>query len=102
MVYSLLGSLLVKDWDVSRSTLERTWAINFRDVKIPATNRFSKCQTCERLKKMLHTRNIEAGHDLREEDFERLQHDKVNKYIFNFINTTFCIIHFFRNIICYI
>ena len=77
----MLGCLLVKDWNVSRSTLERTWAIYFLDVKIPATNRFYKCETCERLKKMLHTGNMEASHDLKEEDFEKLQHDKVDKHI---------------------
>ena len=77
MVYSLLASLLVKDSNVSRSTLEQTRAIYFSDVKIPATNRFSKCETCEMLKKMLHAANIEASHDLREEDFEKLKHDNV-------------------------
>jgi hypothetical protein len=81
MVYSLLGSLLVKDCNVSWSTLERTWAIYFTDVKIPATNRFSKCENCERLKKMLHTRNVEVGHDLREKVFENLRHDKLDKNI---------------------
>jgi hypothetical protein len=30
---------------------------------------------------MLHTRNIEACHDLREEDLEKLQHDNVDKNI---------------------
>jgi hypothetical protein len=30
---------------------------------------------------MLRTRNIEAGHDLMEENFEKLQHDKVDKNI---------------------
>jgi len=84
MVYSLLGCLLVKDKNVSRSTLERTWAIYFSDVKIPATIRFSKCETCERLKKMLHNKgNIEAGHDLREVDFEKLQDHKLDKNNFD-------------------
>ena len=82
MVYSLLGSRLVNVWNVCRSTREQTWAIKFSDVKIPATNRFPKCETCERLQKMLHTYNIEAGHDLREEDFEKRQHDKVYKTFF--------------------
>jgi hypothetical protein len=45
---------------------------------------------------MLHTGNIEASHDLREKDFEKLQHDKVNKNIFDLIHTTFSIIHFFK------
>jgi glutaredoxin len=52
--------------------------IFFANVKIPATNRFSKCEHCERLKKMLHTGNIEEGHDLNKEEFEKLQHEKVS------------------------
>jgi len=41
-------------------------------------------------------RKIETSHDLREEDFEKLQQDKVDKIIFDLINTTFSIIHFFK------
>jgi len=49
----------------------------FQDVKIPATNRFSKCEHCERLKKMINTGDIEAGHNLSPEEYEKLQYDKV-------------------------
>ena len=49
----------------------------FQDVKIPATNRFSKCEHCERLKKMINTGDIEAGHNLSPEEYEQLQYDKV-------------------------
>ena len=49
----------------------------FQDVKIPATNRFSKCEHCERLKKMINTGDIEAGHNLSTEEYEKLQYDKV-------------------------
>ena len=49
----------------------------FQDVKIPTTNRFSKCEHCERLKKMINTRDIEAGHNLSSEEYEQLQYDKV-------------------------
>jgi hypothetical protein len=65
------------DWIISKSTLERVWSTYFSDVKIPATNRFSKCQTCERLKKMIHSGNIEVGHDLSQEDLQKLGNDKV-------------------------
>ena len=92
MLYSLLGSLLVKIWNASRSTLERRWAIYFSDVKIPATDRFSKCESCESLKKMLHTGNIEVGHDLKEEDLGKLKHDKVDKSILLLSTTIFSII----------
>jgi hypothetical protein len=74
----LLDPLLVKECNVSRYTLKRTWAIYFPGVKIPETNRFSKCELCERLKKILHTGNIEASHDLKEADLGKLQHDKAN------------------------
>ena len=70
-------SLLVQDLTVSRSTLERIWSMYFQDVKIPATNRFSKCEHCERLKKMINTGDIEAGHNLSPEEYEKLQYDKV-------------------------
>jgi len=43
---------------------------------------------------MSHTGNIEACHDIREEDFEKLQHDKVDKTYFDLISSTFSIIHF--------
>ena len=52
--------------------MERTWAIHFPYVKIPANNRFSKSEHRERLMKMLHTINIEASHDLKEEDLGKL------------------------------
>jgi hypothetical protein len=87
MLCSLLGSLLAKDWNLSRSTLKRTLAINFQDVKILETNRFSKCEHCERLKMMLHTGNIEARHDLKKEDLGKLQHDKVDRNLL-LLNTT--------------
>ena len=54
----------------------------FQDVKIPATNRFSKCEHCERLKKMINTGDIEAGQNLSPEEYEKLQYDKVF-YILN-------------------
>jgi hypothetical protein len=44
---------------------------------------------------MLHTGNIEASHDLREEDFEKLQHDKVDENNFDLFNITFPIIYFY-------
>ena len=95
MFCSLSGSLLVKDWNVSRSTLERAWAINFPDVKIPATNRFSKCEHCERLnEKMLHACNIAADHDLKEEDLGKLQHDKLDRNLLVLSTTIFSIIRF--------
>ena len=94
MFCSLLGSLLVKDLNFRRSTLEQTWAINFPDVKIPATNSFSKCEYYGRLKKMLHTSNIEAGHDLKEEDLGMLQHDMVDRNILSSNTTIFSIIRF--------
>jgi hypothetical protein len=43
-------SLLMEDWFVSISTLERVWSAHFLDVRIPIRNRFSKCQDCKRLK----------------------------------------------------
>jgi hypothetical protein len=45
---------------------------------------------------MLHIGNIVAGHDLRKEDFEKLQHDKIDKNILLLSTTTFSIIHFFK------
>ena len=76
--YVFIGtSLHYDDWSVSKSTLERVWSSNFSDVKIPATNRFSKCQTCERLKKMIFSGNIEQGHELSQEELVKLGNDKV-------------------------
>jgi hypothetical protein len=49
----------------------------FQDVKIPATNRFSKCEHCERLKKMINTGDIEGGYTLSTEEYEKIQYDKV-------------------------
>jgi hypothetical protein len=75
----ILGSLLVKDWIVRRSTLlERIWSSFLADVKIPATNRFSKYENCKKLKKMLHTGNISACHHLVKQEFEKLQHYKIS------------------------
>ena len=99
MLCSLLGFLLVMDWNVSMSIVERTRAISFSDIKIPATSRFSKCEHFERLKKMLHTRNIEACHDLREEDLGKLQHDKVDKHILILSTAIFSIICFWIEIL---
>ena len=75
--FAFSESLLVQDWAVSRSTLERIWSMHFQDIKIPATNRFSKCEHCERLRKMINTGDIEAGHNLSSEEYEKLQYDKV-------------------------
>ena len=70
------------EWNVSKSTLDRVWSVSFPDVKIPATNRFSKCEICERLKKMLHTRNIEDDHNLSQQELNKLELDKVIKLKF--------------------
>jgi hypothetical protein len=51
--------------------------MHFSDVNIPTTNRFSKCQTCERLKKMIHSGNIEECHEVSEEELLKLGNDKV-------------------------
>jgi hypothetical protein len=63
----------------------------FLDVKIPATNRFSKCETCERLKAMVNTGNIESGHNFTNEELEKLQNDKVcdQKTITNYYTDLF-------------
>ena len=66
-----------EDWIVSKSTLERVWSTYFSDVKIPATDRFSKCQTCERLKKMIHSGKVEVGHNLSQGELLKLGNDKV-------------------------
>jgi hypothetical protein len=99
MLFSLLGCLLVKSWNVSGSTLERTWAITFSDVKIPAINRFSKCEISEGLNKMLDIGNIKAGHDLREENLGKLQHGKVDENILFLSTTIFSIIRFLIEIL---
>ncbi len=70
--------ILISDWNVnSRSTFDRVWSTSFPDVKIPASNRFSKCETCERLKRMIHTGEIEAGHNMKPEEYETFCRDKV-------------------------
>ena len=77
-LHAFLGTNLHNDdWRVSKSTLQRVWSTYFSDVKIPATNRFSKCQTCERLKKMIHSGKIEEGHELSQEELQKLGIDKV-------------------------
>jgi len=77
-IRAFLGSNLHNDdWQVSRSTLERVWPTHFSDVKIPVTNRFSECQTRERLKKMTHSGKIEEGHELSNEELLKLGNDKV-------------------------
>ena len=70
--------MFVEDWTVSRSTLDRVWEEHFPDVKIPASNRFSKREHCERLKKMINTGDIVAGHNLSPEELEKYKNDKVN------------------------
>jgi hypothetical protein len=60
--------------------LDRVWSTSFLDVKIPATNRFSKCETCERLKRMINTGEVQAGHNLTTEAFEKFCLDKVYLY----------------------
>ena len=49
----------------------------FQDVKIPATNCFSKCEHCKGIKKMINTGDIEAGHNVSMEEYEKLQYAKV-------------------------
>ena len=73
----LLGTNLhTDDGKVSKSTLERVWTTHITAVKIPATTRFSKCRTCERLKKMTHSGNIEVIHELSKEELLKLGNDK--------------------------
>ena len=72
-----VGSLLVEDWVVSKATIDRVWSAHFPDVRIPATNRFSKCQDCERLKKMINSGDVESGHKLSPEELCKLADDKV-------------------------
>ena len=61
----------------------------FQDVEIPATNRFLKCEHCERLKKMINTGDIEACHNLITEEYEKLQYDKV--FIRKSVSSDICI-----------
>ena len=69
LINIFLGTNLhTDDWKVSKSTLERVCTTQFTNVKIPRTKRFLKCQTCERLKKMIHSGNIEVGHELSKEE----------------------------------
>ena len=72
-----VGSLLVEDWVVSKATIDRVWSAHFFGVRIPATNRFSKCQDCERLKKMINSGDVESGHKLSPEELCKLADDKV-------------------------
>jgi hypothetical protein len=60
-------NLHTDDWIISKTTFEREWSTHFNDVKIPATNRFSKCQTFERLKQLINSGNIVVGHTLHQE-----------------------------------
>jgi len=77
-IHVFLGTTLhTDDWGVRNLTLEMVWSTYFSDVKIPATNRFSKCQTCEMLKKMINSENIEVGHELSQEKIHKLGNDKV-------------------------
>ena len=77
-IYAFLGTdLHTDDWKVSKSTLERVWTTYFTDVQIPTTNRFSKCQPCERLTKMILSGNIEVGHELSKEELHELGNNKV-------------------------
>jgi hypothetical protein len=66
----------------------------FQDVKIPATNCFSKCEHCERLKKMINTGDIEAGHNLSIEEYEQLQYDNKVFYKYMFVVRYMCIEYF--------
>jgi hypothetical protein len=76
LFHAFLGTNLhTDDWKVSKSTLERVWTTFLIVVKIPATNRFSKCQTCERLKKMINSGNIEVGHEVSKEVLLKLGND---------------------------
>ena len=85
-IHTFLGTNLHTDGrSISKSTLERVVSTHFFDVKITATNRFSKFQTCERLKKMVHFGNIEVGHELSHEEILKLGNDKiVSLYYINF------------------
>jgi len=82
-IHVFLGTTLhTDDWSVSKLTLERVWSTYFSDVKIPATNRCSKCQTCERLKKIIHSRNIEVGHEFSKEEIHKLGNYKVCYFLY--------------------
>jgi hypothetical protein len=72
-----VSSLLVEDWVASKSTLERVWSAHFLDVRIPITNRFSKCQDYERLEKTINSGDVESGHNLGSEELSKLVDDKV-------------------------
>jgi len=77
-IRAFLGANLHTDnFEVGKSTLERVWTMYFIDISIHATNRFSKFQTCERLKKMVHSGNIEEGRELSKEESLKLGNDKV-------------------------
>ena len=64
-------------WNISESTFRRVWEKYFPDVKIPKGNRFSKCQTCEELKKIFHSDGIEDGQNLSQEERLKLKKEKV-------------------------
>ena len=90
-------NLHTDDWSISKSTLKRVWSTHFFDAKIPATNRFSKCQTCEILKKMIYFVNIEVGHNLSQEEIHKLGNSKVC----SFYNINFsCLLCFLFNFFC--
>jgi len=83
-------------WNISESTFRRVWERYFPDVKIPKGNRFSKCQTCEELKKIFHSDGIEDGHNLSQEERLNLKKEKVLpcchilEYLFVFLNFPVC------------
>ncbi len=88
--FAFSDSFLVKDWTVSRSTLERIWSLYFQDVKIPATHRFYKCKDCDRLKKMINTGDIEADNNLSTKEYEKHHYDKVfykKKFFFGYMSS---------------
>ena len=66
----------MEDWVASKSTIKRVWSAHFHDVRIPVTNRFLKCQDCERLTKT-KSGDVESGHKLSPEELSKLADDKV-------------------------
>ena len=71
------GEKVNEKWNISESTFRRVWEKYFPEVKIPKGNRFSKCQTCEELKKIFHSDGIEDGQNLSQEERLNLRKEKV-------------------------
>ena len=62
---------------MSPSTLSRVWQEFFQDVKLPKKHRFSKCETCSRLRRMIDSDGVEDGHTLNAGEAARLKAQKV-------------------------